>query len=153
MANPWIVEQHWDIRYQHTADPVAAHFFQIIRDEQRLVGRRCPECERVLVPPRPFCDRDFVETTDWVDLGSEGVIELSTIVYLTIAGLPDPPYALAYVRPDGADTAIMNYVRGVDLSDPAAGAEAIKIGTRVKIEFDGRRTGRVTDFHFVPVGA
>lgn len=151
MPDPWIVEQHWDIRYHHTADPIAAEFFKIMKNERRLVGRRCPKCDRVLVPPRPFCDRDFVETTEWVNLGGEGVIELSTIVYLTIPGLPDPPYALAYVRPDGADTAIMNYIRDVDLSDPATGAKAIAIGTRVRIDFASENTGRVTDFHFTPL--
>jgi uncharacterized OB-fold protein len=148
MDEPWVVEQHWDIRYRHTADPVIAQFLKTIRDEGRLLGRRCNTCDRVLVPARAFCDRDFVETDDWVDLGDEGTIELFTIIYLKTAGLPDPPYALAYVRPDGADTALMNYVRGVDLSDPATAAEHIAIGTRVKILFGEERTGRMTDFHF-----
>lgn len=150
METTWIVEQEWNIRYQHTADPVAGHFFRVIRDEARLVGRRCPSCERVLVPPRPFCDRDFTETEEWVDLGSEGTIELFTIVYLKIPGLPEPPYALAYVRPDGADTALMNYVRGVELSDPQAAAEQMAIGSRVRVEFAEERVGRVSDFHFSP---
>jgi uncharacterized OB-fold protein len=153
VEEPWVVEQHWDIRYRHTADPVAAHFFRTIRDEGRLVGRRCPACERVLVPPRSFCDRDFIETDEWVDVASEGVIELFTVVYLKTAGLPDPPYALAYVRPDGADTALMNYVRGVNLSDPHSVADRLAIGTRVRIEFAEARAGRVTDFHFVPMAS
>jgi hypothetical protein len=145
---PWVVEQHWDIRYRHTADPVTAHFLKTIRDEGRLLGRRCSTCDRVLVPARAFCDRDFVETDSWVDLGDEGVIELFTIIYLKTPGLPEPPYALAYVRPDGADTAIMNYVRGVDLSDPHVATEQLAIGARVNIRFDDERQGRVSDFHF-----
>lgn len=144
----FVIEQHWDITYQHTADPVAARFLETLRDEQRLTGIRCPSCERVLVPPRPFCDRDFVDTDQWVDLGSEGVIELFTIVYLKIAGLPEPPYALAYVRPDGADTAIMNFIEGVDLSDPGAAAKELAIGTHVDIKFRDERTARVSDFYF-----
>lgn len=151
MSEPWVVEQHWDIRYQHTADAVAARFFEAIRDEGRLLGIRCPQCDRVLVPPRPFCDRDFVDTDGWVDLGNEGVIELFTIVYLKTPGLPEPPYAIAYVRPDGADTAIMNLVEGVDLSDPSSAAESLAIGRRVRVEFNEEREGRVSDFHYVPI--
>jgi uncharacterized OB-fold protein len=149
MSDRLIVEQHWDIRYQHTADAVAQRFFETLRDEKRLTGITCPKCERVLVPPRPFCDRDFVETDDWVDLGNEGVIELFTVVYLKTPGLPEPPYAIAYVRPDGADTAIMNLVKDVDLSDPAAAAEALAIGSRLRAEFIDDRQGRISDFYYV----
>ena len=150
MSDRLIVEQHWDIRYQHTADAAAKRFFETLRDEKRLTGIRCPECERVLIPPRPFCDRDFVETDGWVDLANEGVIELFTIVYLKTPGLPEPPYAIAYVRPDGADTAIMNLVKGVDVSDPAAAADALAIGKRLRAEFIDERQGRISDFYFVP---
>lgn len=150
MSDRLIVEQHWDIRYQHPADDVAARFFETLRDEKRLVGIRCPKCERVLIPPRPFCDRDFVETDGWVDVANEGVIELFTVVYLKTPGLPDPPYAIAYVRPDGADTAIMNLVKGVDLSEPAAAADALAIGGRLRAEFIDERQGRISDFYYVP---
>jgi uncharacterized protein len=146
----WVVEQHWDITYQHTADPVAAHFLQTLRDEARLLGIGCPRCERVLVPPRSFCDRCFIDTEGWVDLGDEGVIELFTVVHFKTEGLPDPPYALAYVRPDGADTAIMNYLRGTDLTNPAAPPDAIRIGQRVRIAFGENRSGRMTDFWYEP---
>jgi uncharacterized OB-fold protein len=100
------------------------------------------------VPPRPFCDRDFVETEGTVELGSEGVIELFTIVYHRIQGLPEPPYAIAYVRPDGADTAIVNFVRGVDLTEPSSAVAALAIGTRARICFADDRVGRMTDFWF-----
>ena len=63
---PWIVEQQWNLTYRHTADEVTATFFRALRDDRKLLGIRCPECGRVLVPPREFCDRDFCRTTDWV---------------------------------------------------------------------------------------
>ncbi|HTR74810.1 MAG TPA: Zn-ribbon domain-containing OB-fold protein [Solirubrobacterales bacterium] len=151
-TEPWIVDQHWDITYQHVADPVAAQFLRTMRDEGKLTGIRCPKCERVLIPPRPFCDRCFVETEGWVDLPPEGVIELFTIVHLRVKGLPDPPYALVYVRPDGADTAIMNYFRGADLSNAAEPPAEVRIGERVGIKFADERTGRMTDFWYEPLG-
>jgi uncharacterized OB-fold protein len=147
-AEPWIVEQHWDLTYRHTADAATAAFFRTLRDEARLIGTRCPACERVLLPPRTFCDRDFRETEGFVDLADEGTIELFTIIYHRIQGLPEPPYAIAYVRPDGADTAVVNFVRGVDLSDQAGALKALAIGSRAKIEFAEKRTGSMTDFWF-----
>jgi len=145
---PWIIEQHWDLTYQHSADPVTAHFLRTLRDEGRLLGVRCPVCERVLAPPRPICDRDFCETTDWVELGTTGTLELFTIMYLPIDGLPDPPYVLAYVTPAGADTAIGGYVEGVDLSSPEAALEHLHIGAPVSIELRPERLGRITDLYF-----
>lgn len=144
----WVVEQRWDLTYRHTADAAAARFFRTLRDEARLLGTRCPACERVLVPPRSFCDRDFCETEGWVGLGTEGTIELFTIVYHRIVGLPEPPYAVAYVRPDGADTAVVNFIRGLDLDDRDAALRELAIGNRVRIRFEEERHGRMTDFHF-----
>lgn len=145
---PWIVEQRWDLRYQHTADAVTASFLRTLRDEGKLMGIRCPVCERVLAPPRPICDRDFCETDGWVELGTSGTLELFTIMYLAIDGLPDPPYVLAYVRPDGADTAIAGFLEGVDLSSPEAATAQLEVGQTVVIEMREKRVGRITDLLF-----
>jgi uncharacterized protein len=106
----WIVEQRWNLTYQHTADEVTATFLRALREEGRLLGIRCPRCQRVLAPPRPICDRDFCRTEGWVELERAGTLELFTIMYLAIDGLPEPPYVLAYVRPDGADTALPGFL-------------------------------------------
>ena len=145
---PWIVEQQWNLTYRHTADEVTATFFRALRDDGKLLGIRCPECGRVLVPPREFCDRDFCRTTDWIELSLEGTLELFTIVYQPVKGLPEPPYVIAYVRPDGADTAVANFLGGVDLSDRAAALERLKIGNRVRIVLQEDRVGRMIDFQF-----
>lgn len=145
---PWIVEQQWNITYNHAADAAGAKFFRALRDEGRLLGTRCPKCERVLVPPRSFCDRDFCEVDEWVEVGTEGTIELFTIFYHRINGLPDPPYAIAYVRPDRADTALVNFLEGVDLEDLQVALTKIAIGKRVRIQFRPERQGRMTDFYF-----
>lgn len=145
---PWIVEQRWEITYTHSADPVTAHFLRTLRDEGRLLGIRCPRCKRVLAPPRPVCDRDFCRTEGWVELGDSGSLELFTIMYLAVKGLPDPPYVLCYVKPDGADTAVPGRLHGVDLDDLDAALERLLIGARVGISTIEQRRGRITDIHF-----
>jgi uncharacterized OB-fold protein len=147
-STPWVVEQQWNLTYSHTADPVTAHFLRVLRDEGRLLGIRCPQCQRVLAPPRPICDRDFCETDGWVELGQAGTLELFTIMYLEVKNLPTPPYVLCYVRPDGADTAMPGVLSGIDLADLDAALERLQIGARVEISTIPERKGRITDLTF-----
>jgi uncharacterized OB-fold protein len=103
------------------------------------------------VPARSYCDRCHVSTGQWFEVGSEGVIEMFTVVYEPFKGLPDPPYALAYVTLDGADTALPGYVRGVDLTEAAHAADRLAIGTRLRVAFTDQPQGTVTDYWFEPV--
>ena len=112
----------------------------------------CPNCARILVPPRNFCEDCFVPTADdWVEVGPDGVVESFTFTYARFAGYADPPYGVAYVRPDGATTAIANFVTGVDFTDPAAAAAHLAIGTRMRAVFRPDRAARITDFTWTPV--
>lgn len=147
-TEPWIIDQKWDLTYTHSTDPATAKFLRTLRDEGKVLGVRCPECERVLAPPRPICDRDFCETGDFVELGMTGTLELFTIMYLAIDGLPEPPYVLAYVKPEGADTAIGGFLEGIDLSSPEAALEQLAIGAAVTVELRDDREGRITDLYF-----
>jgi uncharacterized protein len=147
-TEPFVIDQRWDLTYNHSADPVTAHFLRTLRDEGKLLGIRCPVCQRVLAPPRPICDRDFCETEGWVELGLSGTLELFTVVNLAIAGLPDPPYVLAYVKPEGADTAIAGFLDGVDLSSVQAAAAQLEVGAAVTIKLRDKREARITDLYF-----
>lgn len=141
------IEQHWDIHYRHPAGETGSEFFRGLR-EKRVLGRRCPECRRVLVPPRGFCDRCFAATGEWVPVGPDGVLEAFTIVARKFMGMPDPPYVVAYARLRDADTALVNYLRGLDLSDIPAAAKRLAVGLPVRVAFTERPEGRMTDFWF-----
>ncbi len=141
------IEQHWDIHYRHPAGETGSEFFRGLR-EKRVLGRRCPECRRVLVPPRGFCDRCFAATGEWVPVGPDGVLEAFTIVAQKFTGMPDPPYVVAYARLRDADTALVNYLRGLDLSDIPAAANRLAVGLPVRVAFTERPEGRMTDFWF-----
>jgi uncharacterized protein len=144
---PRFYEQTWDLSYRHALGDTTSVFLGALT-EGRILGRRCPACERVLVPARSFCDRDHADTADWVEVANDGVIEMFTIVYEPFRNLPAPPYALAYVTLDGADTALVGYVRGVDLSDKDAAVAALGIGTRVEVRFAEKPTGTAADYWF-----
>lgn len=146
-----IVEK-WDITYHHAAGPIVSEFLRRLQEEGRLAGRRCPQCGRVLLPPRSFCDRCFCDTSEWVEVGQRGRVETFTVVYQTFAGLPEAPYAIAYVLLDGADTAMLNYVKNLDLHDEAQWQPRLRVGASVRTVFapPAQRQGKVTDFWFEP---
>jgi uncharacterized OB-fold protein len=100
------------------------------------------------LPPRSYCERSFERCDAWVEAGAEGVIEASTIVVRGFEGKRPPPVAIAYVRLDGVDTAIANYVEGIDCSDAEAAMRLLAPGGRVRVRFVDEPEGRITDFSF-----
>lgn len=150
LAQPRIIEEHWDITYHHSAGTTGSYFFETLENEGRLVGKKCDDCQRILMPPRSFCDRCFVETNAWVKLGTTGNLEAFTIVYQGFQGLPDPPYAIGYVVIEGASTAILNFIRGVDLSTGRDALAELYVGAPMRAVFAERRQGRMADFWFEP---
>ena len=145
-----VIEEHWNMTYQHAAGRSASHFYDVLERDGRLVGRRCPECTRVLIPPRSFCDRCFSATTDWADVEPTGKLEMFTVVYQKFQGLPEPPYAFGYVLLDGADTAILNFIRGVDVSEPEQVGRSLSVGAPMTAMFAADRRGLMADFWFEP---
>jgi uncharacterized protein len=143
-------EQTWDLSYRHALGATTAAFLSAL-SEGRILGRRCDTCNRILVPARSFCDRCHVDTGQWFEVGTEGVVEMFTVVHEPFRGLPAPPYALAYVTLDGADTALPGYVRGLDLSDADAAVERLAIGTRLRVAFADEPVGTVADYWFEPL--
>ena len=143
-----VVPGEWHIRYQYAAGKVGTEFFRRLRDDAKIMATKCPKCDLVMLPPRGYCERCFVPAEEWVEVKDTGTIEACTIVTEQFEGLPKPPYAIAYVVLDGASTAMINFVSGVDLSDVREAAKILGIGRRVRVAFNKEREGKITDFHY-----
>jgi len=145
------IHGEWNLEFSYAAGATASRFLIGLRDHEVLLASPCTSCERIYVPPRAFCEDCFVPTTDdWIGVGPEGSVEAYTITYFDLPGYPRPPYALAYVRPDGATTAMANFVTGIDVTDPRRAANHLAIGSRMVAEFGSERSGRITDFSWAP---
>lgn len=145
----------WNINYNYAAGHTASRFFASLRDEETIEATVCPSCERALIPPRAFCDRCFCECDEWRKVGPEGTIISFTVSSIRSAGLNmDPPFMIAMIRLDGADTNLIHLVEGLDLADPEKLLEQVKQGLRVRAEFKPReqRTGHILDIRaFQPI--
>jgi hypothetical protein len=125
---------------------VGSKFLTTIRDQKKILGIRCNKCKKVYVPPRQTCDVCLEDIRDnWVDVKNEGEIKNFTIVRYQDKHLPKkPPYVLALIKLDGADTSLAHVVEGVDF-------DKVKIGTRVRAVFAKETTSTILDIdHFEP---
>lgn len=147
-AEPDHLSEQITLRYSYSLGEVAGHFMKGLK-EGKILATRCSKSGLTYLPPRAYCERTFARCDSWVEAGQEGVIEASTIVVRGFQGKRPPPVAIAFVRLDGVDSAIGNYVDGLDLSDYAAATKKLAPGNRVRVQFAEARQGRITDFSFV----
>ncbi|HRH89577.1 MAG TPA: OB-fold domain-containing protein [Rubrivivax sp.] len=150
-VEPLVIPAEWHVRYNYPAGETATRFFAGLRDK-RILATRCSASQLSYLPPRAFCERSFKPCDAWIEAGMEGALEAATIVSAAFENLPAPPYAIAYVRLDGVDTALLNFVRGLDLSDLPKAAARLQPGARVRVVFKDAPEGRITDFHYELVG-
>lgn len=132
---------------QYFAGRVGSKFIIALRDSRKILGVKCPKCNKVYAPPREYCERDLTKLDEnWVELGDEGVITNFTVVNYNDKHLPrKAPYVLALIKVDGADTPFVHIVEGID-------SEKVTIGMRVKAVFADVSTNTIRDIdHFEPV--
>ena len=116
----------------------------------RIVGRRCRQCDRVLVPPRMFCEQCFRATDEWVYIKGTGKINTYSISYLDAdANRIKTPILVAVVDLDGASPGIgiLHKLGNVDI-------DKIHVGMPVQAVWKpaNEREGSVTDIlYFEPI--
>src|SRR4051794_5927408 len=134
--------------YLYAASPEESAFYRGL-NEGRILGQRCPSCEKVYVPPRSACPTDGTPTSEEVEVSQTGTITTFCIVNVPFLGqkIP-PPYVSAYVLLDGADIAILHLILGVPAAD-------VRMGMRVKAVWKPREewTYSLENIdHFEPTG-
>ena len=111
--------------YLYAASPEESAFYRGL-NEGRIVGQRCPACQKVYVPPRSACPADGTPTAEEVEVAQTGTITTFCIVNVPFLGQKiTPPYVSAYVLLDGADIAVLHLILGVP-------ADEVRMGMRVK---------------------
>jgi len=94
--------------------------------EGRLLGRRCPQCTKVYIPPKGVCPMCGVATAEEVPVADTGTLTTFCIVNVPFEGQTMKlPYVYASVLLDGADIPFAHLVDGIAAAD-------VRIGLRVR---------------------
>ncbi|HET90587.1 MAG TPA: Zn-ribbon domain-containing OB-fold protein [Chloroflexi bacterium] len=146
-----VLFETWDpnARYAWDAGVAIGRYLQGLKAGQ-LIGRHCPECDRVLIPPRMFCETCFRPTDRWVELEDTGAIITFSRCYVTwdMIRITDPQIP-AVIEIDGASPGmgIMHMLSEVD-------PDEVQIGMRVQAVWKpaAERIGAITDIaYFKPL--
>lgn len=138
-----------ELQYRHAYGPYYGRLFDELGTHRRILGVRCPKCEAVLVPPRPYCDVCHVRTSTWADVQDTGVLKAFSVIHLAFVGQrQEPPYIYAEVQLDGASTKLIHMLGGVDAEEAP---QRLKPGMRVRAVWndEAEPTGTLEDIlHF-----
>ena len=136
-----------ELDYLYAASPEESAFYRGL-EQGKILGQRCPTCEKVYVPPRSACPADGTPTTDEVELPGKGTVTTFCIVNVPFLGQRiKPPYVSAYVLLDGADIAFLHLILDIP-------AEEVRMGMRVEAVWKPRDEWGTTIeniSHFRPV--
>ncbi len=140
----FVIEGKMALPYQYFAGAVGSRFIVSLRNERQILGVRCPQCEKTFVPPRETCERCFAPLTDhWVKVEAAGVVTGFTVVRYAEPYQPkEPPYVLALIKLDGADTPITHLLECGDVGNA-------RVGMRVRAVFSGEQKDNILNIaHF-----
>ena len=97
--------------------------------ERRFVGKRCPDCRRVYVPPRGACPTCGLALGEEVTVSNRGTLTTFCVVNIPVEGrVIKLPYVYGSVLLDGADIAFPHLIQGLEV-------EHVRMGLRVQVEW------------------
>lgn len=118
--------------FQRTTGPVIGAFLTALAD-RRVLGIR-DTAGRVVCPPVEYDPESGEPLTEMVEVASEGTVQTWSWVSRVREGQPlSSPHALALIRLDGADTAMLHVVE-------APGPDAVSSGARVRVRWSDEPT-------------
>ena len=138
----WIYHGQIYIPNRYSAGAVGSRFLIEIRDKKRIMGTRCPTCNRVYVPARSICKDCFGQLDEWVEVSDKG-----TVLTYTVCNQPNPvqpmetPLVYGIIQLDGADTGFVHMLGEVD-------PEQLRIGMRVQAVFKEQREASILDIKY-----
>lgn len=95
-----------NIPYTYSAGPHIGKFLQELSENESLYANKCPQCGRLLLPPRIMCGRCFVRMGEWIDQGTTGILVsfgVTTTPFLdvTTGQMLKVPFASGGIQLDG----------------------------------------------------
>lgn len=141
-SEAWIYHGQVYIPNTYYAGEVGSRFLVEIRDNKRIMGTRCPRCNRVYVPAKSICGDCIDKLSEWVEVSDKGTLHTYTIYHEPSSVQPlEPPIVYGIIQLDGADTGLVHMLGEVD-------PEQLRIGMRVQAVFRDDRSGSILDIRY-----
>jgi uncharacterized OB-fold protein len=105
------------IRYTLSTGVAAGRFLTELA-RRRIVGARCTDCSRVLVPAEEYCPRCGGDASELLEMPQTGAVTAFTARNGQV---------LALIRIDGADTDLLHRVLGATIDDLVPGQRVIAV--------------------------
>jgi len=136
------------LRYAWDTGQAVGRYLEGLK-EGKLIGKKCNECNRIMIPPRMFCELCYRPSDEWVTLKDTGTVNTFSVCYVNwdASRLPQgaKPHLPAVIEIDGASEGmgILHLLGEVDPKD-------IKIGMKVKAVWKpaNERIGAITDIRY-----
>ena len=143
----WLYHGQVYIPNQYAAGAVGSRFLIQLRDKKKILGTRCPTCNRVYVPARSICKDCLGQLKQWVEVSDKGTLLTYTICNEPNSMQPaETPLAYGIIQLDGADTGFVHMLGEVE-------PEQLRIGMRVQAVFREEREASILDIrYFRPLG-
>jgi uncharacterized OB-fold protein len=126
----------------YTAGATGSRFLIELRDNKRIMGTRCPACDKVYVPARSVCKYCFAQLDQWQEVSDTGTLTTYTVAGRSNGVQPvEPPIIYGIIQLDGASTGLVHMLGEVEF-------EKLVIGMRVKAVFREKRTASILDIKY-----
>ena len=138
----WLYHGQIYIPNSYSAGAVGSRFLTGLRDKRKIMGTRCPTCNRVYVPARSICGDCFGQLDEWVEVSDKGTLLTYTVVHQSNPVQPaELPIIYGIIQLDGADTGLVHMLGEVD-------HEQLRIGMRVQAVFGEERQASILDIRY-----
>lgn len=117
-------------------------FFRTIKDDARILGTHCPNCDVTYVPAAIFCERCLGKLDEWLDVGTTGDVVTFTFLNVALDGTQlEKPEIIAFIR--FGDGGLIHHLGEIE-------PEQVEIGLMVEAVFKpkSKRTGSIEDIKY-----
>lgn len=131
-------------RYAWDTGVAVGRFLEGLK-EGRLLARRCHSCQRVLLPPRMFCEQCFRPTDEWVPLPDVGTVNTYSVSHIRWDASPlQEPILVAVIEIDATSHGGLLHLLG------EVEPEDARIGMRVQAVWkpSEEREGSILDIRY-----
>jgi uncharacterized protein len=132
-------------KYSWAAGVAISRFLTELK-EGKIFARKCHKCERILVPPRMYCEQCYRPTDEWVQVKDTGTVNTFSISHVgTDARRLKTPILVAVVDIDGASPGmgILHNLGEVERSKVTVGMKVQAVWKRPE-----EREGSIMDIRY-----